>query len=79
MFFILALLLCQALPSGRRKEYQVIAAGAIIGSCSEYLQSFFPGRDPAIRDVLINVAGTALGLLAYKLFVSARDRFTLNT
>ncbi len=70
MFFILALLLCLALPYSRRQSYQVIAAGAIIGSCSEYLQSFFPGRDPAFRDVLINIGGTVLGLLAYKLFLS---------
>jgi len=28
------------------------------------LQRFFPGRDPALRDVLINVGGTALGVAA---------------
>ncbi len=41
----------------------ILLCGAIVGSCSEYLQRFFPDRDPAIRDVLINIGGTALGLL----------------
>ncbi len=77
MFFILALLLCRALPS-TRQNYLVVAAGAVIGSCSEYLQSFFPGRDPALRDVLINIGGTVLGLLTYKFLLPKPSRFTLK-
>lgn len=63
LFFILAILLWLALVNTAHKEWLILATGAIVGSFSEYLQSFFPDRDPAFRDVLINVGGTALGLL----------------
>jgi VanZ family protein len=66
LFCIFALLLSQALrpPQGKL----ILLAGAIVGSCSEYLQSLFPGRDPALRDVAINIGGTALGLLLHRQF-----------
>ena len=63
LFCVLAILLWQALPKSRQKVLAIIACGAVVGSCSEFLQRFFPDRDPAIRDVLINVAGTALGVV----------------
>ena len=63
LFLVLGILLCQVIPEHNR-FVKVVLAGLIIGSGSEYLQSFFPGRDPAIRDVLINVAGTSLGAFA---------------
>ncbi len=62
LFCILAILLWQALANMRRKVITILLCGAIVGSCSEFLQRFFPGRDPAIRDVLINIGGTALGM-----------------
>ncbi len=62
LFAVLGILLWQAIPSWRWKPVVILVAGGLIGSCSEFLQSFFPGRDPAIRDVLINIGGTALGL-----------------
>src|SRR5581483_11529373 len=61
LFCVLAVLLWQVNPRLSRKSIAIIACGAIIGSCSELLQRFFPGRDPAIRDVFINIGGTALG------------------
>ena len=63
LFCILAILLWQAVPSVSHKIAVILVCGAVVGSCSEFLQRFFPGRDPAIRDVLINVGGTALGLI----------------
>lgn len=63
MFVVLALLLWKAIPEGRWKISTILATGLFIGSCSEFLQRFFPGRDPAVRDVLINLGGTALGVL----------------
>ncbi len=73
MFFILAVLLWKAIPAGSGKVMGILLAGLVIGSCSEFLQLFFPGRDPAIRDVFINLGGTALGLLLSTiLFESAR-------
>jgi len=62
LFCVLGILLWKTLPNAKRKIAVVLFWGAIIGSCSEFLQSFFPGRDPAISDVLINVAGTAIGM-----------------
>ncbi|MGH9583304.1 MAG: VanZ family protein [Bryobacteraceae bacterium] len=62
MFAELAILLWQAIPEWRWKIVAILLAGGFIGSCSEILQSFYPDRDPAIRDVLINLGGTALGI-----------------
>jgi VanZ family protein len=67
LFCILAILLWQALPQIRRKTITILICGAFVGSCSELLQSFFPGRDPAIRDVFINIAGTAIGIALYRI------------
>lgn len=62
LFFVLAVLLWNALPPRRFRVIRILVLGLIVGSCSEFLQRFFPGRDPAIRDVLINLGGTALGV-----------------
>ena len=62
LFFIFALLLWKALPTVRGKMASILSIGSLVGSCSEILQMFFPGRDPAIRDVLINFGATAAGV-----------------
>ncbi len=62
LFCVLAVLLWLALPNMARKSWIIVLCGALVGSCSEFLQRFFPDRDPAIRDVIINIGGTALGL-----------------
>lgn len=62
MFAVLAILLWKAIPQWHWKAVAIIVAGAFVGSGSEFLQRFFPDRDPAIRDVLINIGGTALGI-----------------
>jgi len=62
LFFVLAVLLWRALPSAPGRVIAIMVIGAAIGSCSELLQMLFPGRDPAVRDVLINIGGTALGV-----------------
>jgi VanZ family protein len=67
LFCILAILLWQAIPNIEHKFLILLVCGAFVGSCSEFLQRFFPDRDPAIRDVLINTAGTALGLIICRL------------
>lgn len=81
LFLVLAVLLWNSIPQGRWKIEEILVCGAFVGSCSEFLQRFFPGRDPAIRDVLINVGGTALGVLVSVAFVrfhraNARDRLS---
>jgi VanZ family protein len=62
LFCGLGILLWRALSDPERRIPLILLLGAVVGSCSEILQAFFPGRDPAFRDVLINIVGTALGL-----------------
>ena len=81
LFLVLALLLWQALPQADWKIARIILFGAAVGSASEFLQRFFPGRDPAVRDVLINVAGTAVGIgvcLAWMKYRSRTEAFALK-
>lgn len=62
LFFVLGVLLWQVFSARRgRRLATVVLGGLIVGTASELLQRFFPGRDPAIRDVFINVTGTFLG------------------
>lgn len=63
LFCVLAVLLWQALRHSEKKIWLILLAGAAVGSCSEFLQRFFPGRDPAVRDVLINIGGTLVGIV----------------
>ena len=71
LFTILAILLWMSLPvSSGKKMGPIMLIGGAVGSFSEYLQSFFPGRDPALRDVIINLAGTVLGALIMMFLVT---------
>jgi VanZ family protein len=74
LFFVLALLLWKILPDAQWKIARILLFGAAVGSTSEFLQSFFPGRDPALRDVLINVAGTAFGVGVSVAWIKHRSR-----
>ncbi len=65
LFFVLGVLLSRLFSGTRLRRFaQIVVTGLIVGSVSEFLQRFFPGRDPALRDVLINLAGAALGAVA---------------
>ncbi len=77
LFCVLAILLWQAIRRVRYKAWTILVAGIIVGSCSELLQRFFPDRDPAIRDVLINIAGTAVGIALSARFSSKRSQSML--
>ena len=62
LFVVLGILLSQVYRGARLNRFaKVVITGLVIGSASEFLQSFFPDRDPAVRDVLINLASTAIG------------------
>lgn len=74
LFFVLALLLWKTLPDAQWKIARILLLGAAVGSASEFLQSFFPGRDPALRDVLINLGGTAVGVGASVAWIKHRSR-----
>jgi VanZ family protein len=65
LFFVLGILLWRVFVAARwRRVGAVVLSGLIVGTASELLQGFFPGRDPAIRDVLINMAGSFIGAAA---------------
>jgi VanZ family protein len=72
LFAVLGILLFQAITNPRRKVVQILLFGLVVGCCSEYLQSFFPDRDPAIRDVVINLAGTGVGVLVSRILWTRR-------
>ena len=62
LFLVLGILLWHVFTAPRWPRVgTVVLAGLIVGTVSELLQSFFPDRDPAIRDVVINGIGTLLG------------------
>ena len=67
MFFGFAFLLSRTAADARRRaRYPIIlAAGVLLGIVSELVQFSYPGREPVLRDVLINAAGTALGALVF--------------
>jgi VanZ family protein len=64
LFCVFAVLLWRTLVHAENRIGVILLAGGITGSCSELLQRLFPDRDPAVRDVLINLGGTALGIVA---------------
>jgi VanZ family protein len=63
LFVMLAVLLWKAIPSTHRNPIFILCIGSAVGSCSEWLQRFQPGRDPSWRDVYINAAATAFGIV----------------
>jgi VanZ family protein len=73
LFTVLAFLLWKALGDRPRKIGLIIVIGATVGSASEGLQSFFPDRDPAVRDILINIGGAAQGALLSSAFARRRS------
>jgi len=77
LFLVLALLLSQALRPHKFRTVQILFIGFVVGSCSEFIQRFFPGRDPALRDVLINVAGTGLGVAVSVVAAKRRKNSTV--
>jgi VanZ family protein len=63
LFSILALLLWKSFANRRGKPAWILLAGTSAGCASEILQRFFPGRDPALRDVGFDIAGTIAGII----------------
>jgi VanZ family protein len=63
IFVVLAILLWRILPDSPNKAGLVFLSGAVIGCCSELAQCLFPGRDPTVRDALLNMVGTGIGTI----------------
>lgn len=63
MFMALSCLLSRSFSTGI-----TLTAAAIVGIFSEYLQAFFPNRDPELADCVINMAGAIAGVVLYRCF-----------
>jgi VanZ family protein len=74
MFGTLAIVLWYLLPPSRAKNWLILSVGALVGAASEILQRFFVTRDPTVRDFLLNVAGTALGILVAGWFAARASK-----
>jgi VanZ family protein len=67
LFLTLAFVLSKALDNRNRSSLVVIAClGVCIGSTSELLQQYFPGRTAGIGDALLNASVTSAGGLLFR-------------
>jgi VanZ family protein len=82
-YAILALLCLRAIrqtPSGERRPWDkrsaiiALAIATLYAATDEWHQSFVPGREGAIRDVFIDAAGAAIGLLVNRWHTRRRQR-----
>lgn len=75
-YFVLGLLLLRALrKSGvdlQRALAWAFVFSALYAASDEFHQLFIPGRSGEVRDVLIDSAGAAIGLLCYWLFAKVK-------
>jgi hypothetical protein len=85
-YAILALLLWRALrsnPTLRTKTSmllgEVLFVCAVFAASDEFHQSFVKSRTPSVRDVLLDTAGAALGLLICASFARGHGTKTRNT
>jgi VanZ family protein len=81
LFLVLGTLLWMAIKAIEdipRKIVVILSLGLLIGSASEFLQRFFPGRDPSVRDVLINLGSTAVGVAVSLRFARRRQSRSLS-
>ncbi len=76
-FALLGLLLLYALSTrrGDPRRWMIHAwvLAVVYAAADELHQTFVPGRDGCVRDVVIDATGAALGLLAYYGFLRWRD------
>jgi len=85
-YAILALLLWRALRSNQTLRPKtsmllgaVLFACAVFAASDEFHQSFVKSRTPSVRDVLLDTAGAALGLLICAGFAHGNGKRTGNT
>ena len=85
-YAILALLLWRALRGGSAIRGKMsILFGAVLLGCAffaasdEFHQSFIKSRTPAVRDVLLDIAGALLGLFIGVSFAHRRPKKTRST
>jgi len=84
-YAILAMLLWRALRSGTRWQIKVsilflvaALASAIFAASDEFHQSFVPSRTASPTDVMIDICGALVGLLACSMFAKRRNSAKIN-
>jgi VanZ family protein len=75
LFFVLATLLLKTMPESKCRTLRILSLALLTGIFSELLQFLFPGRDPSVRDVLIDFCGSVSGILWSAVF---RRRVTVG-
>lgn len=77
VYALLALLLAfalQAAPTRPRRYLWAAGISIAYGLLDEYHQSFVPGRDVSVLDLLYDALGTAIGLGVHALFLCWRAK-----
>lgn len=69
-YAVLAVLLLRALRSGWQRAFAqqallVLVIAGLYAMSDEFHQTFTPSRTPAVRDVMIDCCGAAIGLAVY--------------
>jgi len=84
-YAILAMLLWRALRSGTRWQVKMsilflvaALASAIFAASDEFHQSFVPSRTASPTDVMIDICGALVGLLACSMFAERRNSAKIN-
>ena len=73
-YFWLGILLARATRASMRLRFALaasliaLALGVLVGSFDEFYQSFIPGRDSSVYDLLADTIGVALAQLVYVTF-----------
>ncbi|MBQ8095310.1 MAG: VanZ family protein [Clostridia bacterium] len=80
-YTILCFLMARAirLTCGRSIQFLALPLSSLYAMTDEFHQSFVPGRSMELRDVLIDTAGAALGLLLFYCFDTIRNRQQTRT
>ena len=68
LFWALGFSLSQIAADTRRRTAIILSVAFIVAVSSEWLQTFFPRRDPTLRDVAIDFCGAVLGLVCTRFF-----------
>lgn len=72
-FTLFALIgLCPVYGTGPAAVWRIILVAVALAALTEMLQSLVPGRHPQVRDIVIDLSGTATALLLHRLLPPRR-------
>ena len=59
--------LCPVYGAGSTAAWRILLVGLLLAVLTELMQTFVPGRQPHLRDVLVDMGGTSTALLLLRL------------